>query len=132
MSKLIKRIRKEQKNLENCLVIGDVWGDLASVVESFRNVFVKKTDKPVIKSRNVIVRNAFSEIAVLPQIDYVFVDGDCLDQLENIEKVMTHNSPLIYIGSGEFLDKDRSKYLGSLDYEIVEIRKDYQTWKRKR
>lgn len=132
MSKLIKRIRKVDKNLENCLVMGTAWGGFSHIVENFQNVFVKKTDKPYIRSRNVIVRDEFVEMALYPQISHVFIDQDCLEYLKSIEKVFTHFSPLIYIGYGEFLDKEISKYFNSLNYEIIEIRKEYQTWKRKR
>lgn len=132
MSKLIKRIRKIDKNLENCLVVGTVWGEASYIVESFRNIFVKKTNKPHIRARNVIVRDEFVEMSLFSQINYVFIDFDCLDYLKSIEKVLTHFSPLIYIGYGDFLDKEFSKYFNSLNYEIVELRKDYQVWKRKR
>ena len=132
MSKLIKRIRKSTKNLENCLVVGNVWGEFSHIVEHFRNVFVKKTDKPYVRSRNVVVRAEFSEMALYSQIDFVFVDRDCLEYLQSVEKVFTHFSPLIYIGYGEFLDKEYSAYLNSLSYEIVELRKEYQVWKRKK
>lgn len=131
MSKIIRRIRKTNKNLENCLVIGTVWGELSSVIENYKNVFVKKTDKPCFKSRNVIVRDDFTEMALFSSIGYVFVDYDCLDFIKSVEKVLTHFSPLLYIGHGEFLDNDRTSYLRSLSYEIIEIRKDYQTWKRR-
>lgn len=132
MSKLIKRIRKSDKTPENCLVIGTVWGEFPHVVENFRNIFVKKTDKPYSRAKNVIVRDEFTEMVLFPHIDYAFVDKDCLEHLLSVEKVFTHFSPLIYIGCGEFLDKEYSKYLNSLNYEIIEIRKEYQVWKRKR
>lgn len=132
MSKLIKRIRKGDKTLENCLVIGTVWGDFPHVAENFRNVFVKITEKPYTKSKNVIIRSEFKEISILPIINYVFLDYDCFDHINSIEKVLTHHSPMIYIGHGEFLDKERTNYLRSLSYEIIELRKDYQVWNRKR
>lgn len=131
MSKLIKRIRKFHKSPENCLVVGDVWGELPHIIESFKNVFVKITKKPYVKSRNVIARDEFVDLAIFPQIDFVFIDGDCLKYLNSVEKVFTNYSPMIYIGYGEFLDKEISKYLNSLNYEIIEIRKEYQIWKRK-
>lgn len=132
MSKLIKRIRKVDKNLESCLVMGSVWGEFSNIVENFKNVFVKITDKPYIRAKNVIARNTFEEMSLFPQINYVFIDYDCLSEIKSIEKVFTHYSPLIYIGHGEFLDKEQNRYLNSLSYEIIELRKDCQIWKRKR
>lgn len=132
MSKLIKRIRKFHKSPENCVVIGTVWGHLSDVIAGFRNVFIKTSHKPYIKSRNVIVRDDFRDILVFPHIDYVFIDEDCLKYLNSIEKVFTQYSPMIYIGHGEFLDKEISSHLNSLSYEIIEITKEYQIWKRKR
>jgi hypothetical protein len=132
MSKLIKRIRKFHKNPENCVVIGDVWGELPYVIDLFKNIFIKITKKPYIKSKNVIARDNFEDLTIFPQIEYVFIDGDCLKYLNSIEKVFTHYSPMIYIGYGEFLNEEFSKYLLSLSYEIIEIRKEYQIWKRKR
>ena len=132
MSKLIKRIRKGDKNPGNCLVIGTVWGEFSNIIEHFKNVFVKITDKPYIRAKNVIARDTFQEMALFPQIDYVFIDFDCLSEIKTVEKVFTHYSPLIYIGHGEFLDKEQNKYLNSLSYEIIEIKKDCQIWKRKR
>lgn len=132
MSKLIKRIRKVDKNLENCLVMGTVWGEFSVIIENFKNVFVKITEKSYPRVKNVIARNEFQEMSLFPQITYVFVDYDCLSDIKSIEKVFTHHSPLIYIGYGEFLDKEQNKYLNSLGYEIIELKKDYQVWKRKR
>jgi hypothetical protein len=132
MSKLIKRIRKSDKHPENCVVVGDVWGEMPFVIETFRNVFVKNTHKQYPRVKNVIVRDKFQEMAIFPQIDHAFIDSDCVEYIESIEKVLTHYSPVIYIGYGEFLEKDISKYLNSLNYEIIELRKDYQIWKRKK
>lgn len=131
MSKLIKRIRKETKNLGNCIVLGDVWGNLPAVAENFQNVFLKITGISPLRAKNIIPRAEFQETAIFSSIDHVFIDENCLDHIKSIEKMLTHFSPVIHIGYGEFLEKTQSSYLKSLSYEIVEIKKDYQRWKRK-
>lgn len=131
MSKLIKRLRKIGKNLENCVIVGDTWGENDAIIENFRNVFVKKTGEPHTRARNVILRDKFQEMSLYPLISHVFIDYENVDHLQSVEKVLTHFSPMIYIGHDKFLDKEISNYLNSLQYEIIELNKTYQVWKRK-
>lgn len=131
MSKLIKRIRKSQKNLENCLVIGTIWGNLESACDFFKNIFMLLTPEPRIKKRNLIYREDFRELPLVNNVDYIFIDKKYVDRLPAIYNVITRYRPLIYIGVGEFLEDKNKNFFKDLHYEIIEINKEYQIWRTK-
>lgn len=131
MSKLIKKIRKSQKNLENCLVVGNIWGNLDSASDHFKNIFMLLTKEDRIKKRNLIYREDFRDTPMVNSIDYVFIDGKYLGRLPAIQNMITRFRPTIYIGVGEFLEDKNKNFFKDLHYEIVEINKEYQIWKTK-
>jgi hypothetical protein len=128
MSKFIKRIRKIKKNLENCLLIGTNFGYLEEFCDAFVNVFSLIVENNLPKKRNLIHRQDFKELSLIPTIDFVFVDFQHLEKVCEIENVLTRFRCAVYINHGEFLDAKYSKFFGKVGYQITHIEKSYQIW----
>jgi len=128
MSKFIKRITKIKKKPENCLLIGTKFGYLDEFCETFSNVFSLIVEDCLPKKRNLIHRQDFKELSLIYGIDFVFIDYQYLENVYDIENVITRFRCPVYINHGEFLDNKYSKFFGKLGYQITQIEKNYQVW----
>jgi hypothetical protein len=132
MSKFIKRIRKKKKHPENCVLIGDNFGHLDEFCDLFNNVFSLVVSDEQLKKRNLIYRQDFKELSIIPQIDFIFVDYIFLEKISEITNVIEKFRSTIYINHGCFLDEKFSKFFGKLGYEITDINNDHQIWTPKK
>jgi hypothetical protein len=132
MSKFTKRLEKNSRVLENCIVVGSAFGNLESLCDIFNTVFVLSDGDRSFKRKNVVYREDFDDISILPNISVIFIDADKIDKIGKLKSAWTRYWPTIFIGSGEFIDRSYSKMLNGNHYEIVELYKDYQIWKLKK
>ena len=132
MSKFVKRLRKIKKYPENCILIGNEFGYLEDFCELFANVFSLIVDDVLPKKRNLIHRQDFREISLIPNIDFVFVDYKHIDRISEIENVISKFRCAVYINHGEFLVPKYGQIFGKLGYEITEINASYQIWTPKK
>jgi hypothetical protein len=132
MSKFIKRIRKIKKYPENCVLVGDDFGYLDEFCDLFSNVFSLIVSEKQLKKRNLIYRQDFKELSVIPQIDFIFVDYNFLEHVAEIVNVIEKFRCSIYINHGQFLNEKFSKFFGKLGYEITDINDHYQIWTPKK
>jgi phosphatidate phosphatase APP1 len=132
MSKIAKRSHKIVKNINSCLVVGDIIDNIETFLPFFNTVFVLKTDDRFIKGRNVVYKEKFNDIDIIKNIDIVFLSKSALDQFDKISNVLTYFRSPVYIDHGEFLPKDQSNKFSSIGFEIVELIKNYQVWKPKK
>ena len=131
MAKFTKRLQKTLKSTESCVVLGTAFGNLDTVSELFNTVFIFLATDTLFKRRNVVYRATFDDVSIFPNVSLVLIDKDHVVHLERLKAVITRFCPLIYIGSGEFIDKEYSKILAKHRYEIIELFKDHQIWKFK-
>jgi hypothetical protein len=132
MTKFVKKITKGDKAHENCLVLGNVWGNLDDVVEVFNTVFMLNEGEQPIRRKNVVYRQDFEDVSVLPYITSVFIDFGQLDKIIKIENVIKKFRLSAYIGHGYHLDNHYHRFFNSRGYELVEMNKNYQVWKTKK
>lgn len=132
MSKIAKRSHKILKNIECCLVVGDIIDAPATFLPYFKTVFVLKTSDQIIKGRNVVYKEKFSDIDVIKTIDFVFLSSLALNKFDNISNVLTFFRPVVYIDHGQYLPKEQSVKFSNIGFEIVELIKNYQVWKPKK
>lgn len=118
--------------MQNCLVVGNIVDDLQGFTSYFNTVFVLKLEETMYKGRNIVLKEKFEEMAVIPKIDFVFFEKNRLDLLDNVENVLNFFRPMIYINSGEFIGKPLFSKIAKLGFENVEMIKNYQIWKSKR
>lgn len=131
MSKFIKKIRKNIKHPDNCIVVGDGMGYFLEISELFKTVFVLNTEGMTRKARNVIYREDFKDVNLFSGINYIFIDGNYVNRITDLLQPIQRFRPIVYIGLGEFVDKHSNKMLTGWHYQIVEIFKEYQIWKSK-
>jgi hypothetical protein len=132
MSKIAKRSHKIVKNADSCLVVGDIIDTPETFLPYFKTVFILKTNNRIIKGRNVVYKEKFSDINAIKTIDFVFLSFMSLNELDKISNVLTFFRPVVYIDHGEFLPKEKSVKFTDIGYEIVELIKNYQVWKPKK
>lgn len=132
MSKIAKRSHKILKNIECCLVVGDIIDAPDTFLPYFKTVFVLKTSDQIIKGRNVVYKEKFSDIDVIKTIDFVFLSSLALNKFDNISNVLTFFRPVVYIDHGQYLPKEQSVKFSNIGFEIVELIKNYQVWKPKK
>lgn len=132
MSKIAKRSHKILKNIECCLVVGDIIDAPDTFLPYFKTVFVLKTSDQIIKGRNIVYKEKFSDIDVIKTIDFVFLSSLALNKFDNISNVLTFFRPVVYIDHGQYLPKEQSVKFSNIGFEIVELIKNYQVWKPKK
>lgn len=132
MTKFVKKITKGDKRHENCLVIGTVWGNLDDVSEVFDTVFMLNDNVQAFKKKNVVYREDFEDISMLPYITSVFIDIDQLDKLIKIENVIKKFKLMVYVNQGYHLAEHYHRFFNSRGYELIDMNKNYQVWKSKK
>jgi hypothetical protein len=132
MTKFIKKITKNVKDTQYCIVLGRGYGHFDELTEIFNTVFVLSNGVDEIRKKNVVYRNDFSDTNPLPYIGAVFVDEDQLDHLGKIDEIIRKHKLLIYVGTREFIPTHHAKFFSKRHYEVVEIFKDSQLWKHKK
>ena len=132
MSKIARRARKINRNMQNCLVVGNIIDDLPEFSSYFNTVFILKTDDTTYRGRNIVLKEKFEELSIIPTIDFVFLEKNNLDITDRIVDVLNFFRPTIYVNSGEFLGKEFFSKISKLGFENTEMIKSYQIWKSKR
>lgn len=132
MTKFAKKITKGSKVHENCVVVGNIWNNLDEITEVFNTVFILTLDSQEFKKRNVVYREDFDDLSILPVIDTVFVDYEKLEHLVKLEKIINKYRLTVYIGHPYHVDNYYRKFLYGRGYELVEFCKTYQIWKPKK
>jgi hypothetical protein len=132
MTSLIKRISKDTKNLNCCIVVGNAFGNLEEVSNAFNTVFIMSTEMRDFKKRNIVYRSSFDNIVEIPYIDAVFFDADQLEHIPKLETVLKKCRVIIYIGSKDIPSLYYFRFLESCKYEVTEIQKHYHKWTPKR
>ena len=132
MTSLIKRISKDSKNLNCCIVVGNAFGNLEDVSNTFNTVFILSNDMKDFKKKNIVYRNSFDNIHEIPYIDAVFFDADQLESIPKLETVLRKNRLIIYVGSKDLPSLYYFRFLESCKYEVTEIQKHYHKWTPKR
>lgn len=132
MSKFSTTLRKSKKSNDNCLVIGSGFGFFTDIVSFFRSTFIVAGDNISVRAKNIIYKENFVDFYTFPNIDFIFIDFNKLEMIKEIQDVIVRSRPLIYIGHGNYLDKELVKYFQKLGLELVHINKKFQIWQAKK
>lgn len=131
MSKFIKRLRKISPNLNSCIVLGNGMGYFDDLIPNFNNIFMLAIDGDRKKGRNVIYRENFKDSAYIQDINFVFIDEQYKNYLNELSMPIQRFRPLVYIQGCDFTDKKILKTLEGWSYKCTDYNKDYQIWKSK-
>jgi len=128
MSKFTKRVLSSSKNHRNCLVLGSGLGYLNEIVDVFDTVFIVFEKSHDIRKRNIIYRENLSNIDILSDIDFVFVDAEYFDILKQLRPVWLKCRPVFLLEGEDIFGLENYKYLRSESYALVEKYKNMQKW----
>jgi peptide methionine sulfoxide reductase MsrA len=129
MSKLLKRIKKNISGNKSSLIIGNAFGRLEEISESFKTVFVVSNSSMEAKSKNIIYRENFDNITDIGEVSVILVDIDKLDQLELMSSYWTRYKPTVLIEGNEILTQLKNSYLYKYGYRCVDQIGYCHVWK---
>jgi len=129
MSKFAKRIKKLNKKARNVLVVGNAWGNVQEIIDSYNTIFLVDNHRRIIRARNIVYRENFDNIHSLHDVDLILLDLDHQNHLVDLLPLFKRWSSLIIIEGPELISKENQNFLKSHNYQIVEIHKTYFQWK---
>lgn len=128
MSKFSKRILKSSTNCRNCVVVGSGLGYLQDLIDHCGTVFVIDGIDKSIKFKNVVHRQNFQDVQILPDIDFIFIDHSHFSNLSKLKPIWTAYRPVIFTEGADLLSAEDYLYFRSESYSLVEIFKRMQKW----
>lgn len=131
MSKFVKRIKKLNKAARNVLIVGQGWGNLQDVIDSYSSIFLIDDEKRLVRAKNLIYREDFNNLNQLQDVDLVLLDLDHENHINDVIILLKRWSSILLIEGPELISKENQKLLKSNRYEIVEVQKRYYVWKCK-
>lgn len=129
MSKFAKRIKKLNKKARNVLVVGNAWGNVQEIIDSYNTIFLVDDHQRIIRARNIVYRENFDNIHSLHDVDVILLDLDHQNHLVDLLPLFKRWSSLIIIEGPELISKENQTFLKAHNYQIVEIHKTYFQWK---
>ncbi len=130
MTAFAKKVAKAVKRPETCIVVGNAFGHLQELSETFNTVFIFSSSDREFKGKNVVYRESFEDVTVLPPITAVFFNRGTVEQLDIVEKVIEKNRAIIFIEGNETIHENYHLYLKKKKYKLTESFKDHQRWER--
>jgi len=121
MSKFAKRIKKLNKKARNVLVVGNAWGNVQEIIDSYNTIFLVDDHQRVIRARNIVYRENFDNIHSLHDVDVILLDLDHQNHLVDLLPLFKRWSSLIIIEGPELISKENQTFLKAHNYQIVEI-----------
>jgi len=129
MPKLVKRIRKNFKNPRNVLVLGTGFGFLSEICDHFNNVFIISTLKEPIKRKNLIYRETFDSVELLPDLDVVMIDRNQDCNIDKLKPLLLKYRPILLVEGNIIFDRNEYKFLKNFSFSVTEMFGDYHLWK---
>lgn len=129
MSKFGKRIKKFVGTLDNCLVVGQGFGKLSEILETFNTVFLIDENPSPIKAKNLIFRESFEDISAISEISVIFFDRNQVDKLSLTVPLWYRQKPHIIIEGELVIERELSKDLYQHGYRAVELQGTHHIWK---
>ena len=120
MDKFKKRITKNiTKPPFDCLVVGNAFGFLDEVLETFNTVFIYGNENKNLKARNLIYRQSIASTYDLRNLTAVFIDLDYISIFEELLPVMTGPGPDLFIEGNDVIPRTHTKIIYRLGYLAV-------------
>lgn len=131
MSKFLKRIQKTvKKDVNNCIIVGNVPSCIDDILESFKTVFYVNCNEPLPRNKKIIPIQEISFLQNLTDADVVFInqrfDENILQFLVPLSKLA---GPAIFLNTDIVLSSEYINFFNRIRYEMVIILDQYQVWK---
>lgn len=132
MAKFKKRITKlSNKSLQNALVIGEGFGFLPEILETFQTVFVIDNNRPNIKGRNLVYKENSDELNLIIDISMVFFDRDKINDINSIAPVFTRWRSMVIIEGNDPISRDYSQSLYHHGWNCTSLQGFFHVWEIK-
>ena len=132
MAKFKKRITKlSNKSLQNALVIGEGFGFLPEILETFQTVFVIDNNRPKIKGRNLVYKENSDELNLIIDISMVFFDRDKINDINSIAPVFTRWRSMVIIEGNDPISRDYSQSLYHHGWNCTSLQGFFHVWEIK-
>jgi hypothetical protein len=128
MTKLSKKIRKENKHARNAIVLGTAFGNLEDISLSFSTIFVFPSENNF-KKRNIIYVENIESLLIFSDIDAIFVDVSFVDSVTSLISVWRRDHSTFFFEGSDALHEDIRNALRTDRYTCKEIAKHYQVWR---
>jgi hypothetical protein len=130
MSKFIKKITKSKKNPRNILVLGTGFERLEELCNSFSSIFIISTTEQVVRKRNLIYKENFDHLELLPDIDVIVMDRDQDLHVSKLPQLLSRYQPIILVQGIELFGKTEYKFLKNYGYAVTQIFNDCHLWRK--
>lgn len=130
MNKFIKRISKSKKNIRNILVVGTGWGKLPNLCDVFPSVFIISTEAQDFRRKNLIYKENFDQINLLPDIDAIIIDRNQDIHVPKLLPLLQKYQSIILVEGVELFNKPEYKLLKTHGYAVTEMFGDSHLWKK--
>ena len=130
MSKFLKRIDPIVKKYETAVVLGRNFVNIPDLLEGFKTVFVYDTQRPELRSKNLIPRLDFTDTKTLPEFGLLIVDEPCLWEIATFTPLASLNRAGIILIHGDPVGKKILKHLWQYNYESLGNHKNINFWKK--
>jgi hypothetical protein len=130
MSQFSKKIKKLVGNVDYCLVVGDGFGFLDSIVDLFSTIFIVSEDSREYKNKKIIYVEDYSLLECIPGIRVVFLGKYHLNKIKTLVQLYTKNSPLILIEGSTPIDRLFSEPLYYHGYKCTSVEDQYHVWRK--
>jgi len=129
MNKIVKRLTKLTGIPNNAVVIGTGFGIMSDILETYKSVFLFSDNPPTFKSRTLIYRENFDDIAPLCDITAIIVDRDKVYSLSHLRPLWSRARPVIFVEGDEIINRTESRILWDGGYRPVEQVGFCHVWK---
>lgn len=120
MAKFKKRITKNiRQPIQDCLVIGNAYGFLDEVLDTFDTVFLYKHPDTLLKAKNLIYRQTLESAFTLPRLSAVFIDLHHVNIFDDITPILTGPRPDLFVEGNVVVLKDKTENLYRNGYRAV-------------
>jgi len=130
MNKFKKRLTKSVGDLQNAVVVGQGFGQLDSIVETFSTVFIFSWDRPNLKAKNLVFRENFNDLEPIRDISSIFIDLDQIQHLEKISQIWHKNKCTILVEGNDPIERSVSGPLYRDHFRCTDQQGIYHIWKR--
>ena len=130
MNKFKKRLTKSVGDLQNAVVVGQGFGQLDSIVETFSTVFIFSWEPPNLKAKNLVFRENFNDLDPIRDISSIFIDLDQIQHLEKISQIWHKNKCTILVEGNDPIERSVSCPLYRDHFRCTDQQGIYHIWKR--
>lgn len=128
MSKFEKRILKSSIQCRNALVVGSGIGYLPDLITHCTTVFIIDPTDKQLKKRNIVKREWFTDLQLLTDIDFIFIDTAHYTNIPLLKLVFDKYRPIILLEGTVLPAKEIHRLLQSSHYSLIEVFKNMQKW----